>query len=304
MDRIRRQSARRTRSGVILLPRLFRLRRNRCCDNGKVLELGVRQQVCCRLMLSAATIRLLLYAFISGLQALLLGTLTLRRLYRTFPVFYAYTAFEVFRGTALYWILYLVQVQRTPYRTYFQAYWGTEILAVVLCFVLVYRIFDGVFHPFGKLRKIGTGLFLAGALLSLTLAVVTAASAPGTDPYPLVGAAMLLQRSVAVVRCGLLLLLFVSSSSLALSWRSQPLGIALGLGVWSASELATLALRTHVGPIGNGMLRWMTAAGYLFAVVVWFIYFLLPHADAQPWREAPREKVREWNTAVTELLSR
>jgi len=57
----------------------------------------------------------------------------------------------------------------------------------------------------------------------------------------------LLDRTVSLVQCGLVLILFVFSTYFGLSWRNYAFGSGLGLGIFASVQLGLVTLMAHVG---------------------------------------------------------
>jgi hypothetical protein len=117
-------------------------------------------------------------------------------------------------------------------------------------------------------------------------------------------AIVLLERSVALIRCGLLLLVFAAAAGMALSWRSQVFGIALGLGVWSSIELLHLALQANFGTLSGWLLKWAPLTGYALAVTIWFVYLGLRSAPEVRAEQLPDTEVTQWNETLADIVHR
>ena len=85
-----------------------------------------------------------------------------------------------------------------------------------------------------------------------------------------------LDFSSNVVQSGLLVVLFLFSRVLHVSWRSCAAGIILGFGFFSSVELATSALRPEFADSGNIAIDLIQMAAYHVCVLVWLIYLFLP----------------------------
>jgi hypothetical protein len=245
---------------------------------------------------------MMLYTIVSALQAAMLGTLTWRKQYREFRAFYVYTGFQVAQAVAFYWILYLYSVHRVSYMAYFYPYWTGAVVDALLCFWIVYSIFRDAFSGHPAVRRLGQLIFSVTLVVLLAASVITAAVSPGNERVRIMAAILLLARSVAIIRCGLLLLLFAASSYLGLSWRSPVLGIALGLGIWSASDLMTQAVRLYIGIAAEPIILWSVAVGYSVAVVMWSAYFLPAQRVGDTAIDVLPQGIKTWNTALLDLL--
>jgi hypothetical protein len=223
----------------------------------------------------------LLWTVCSLLLLLACGALLKRRWVREFPVFFAYVAFHVLRSAVLFTVHVLHLQQRTSYADYFYAYWTAETISIVLGFAVIYEIYCKVFQNYEALRQFGGMVFAGAAVVLLVVAVVTAASAPGTDTPGIVRAVVLLQRSVRVMQCGLLMFLFLLLLYFGLPWRNPVFGIALGFGVFSSIELVAIALRSQMGVSTATAYSQVRSAAYSGSVMIWLGYLLAPRRAPQ-----------------------
>ena len=106
---------------------------------------------------------------------------------------------------------------------------------------------------------------------------------------------LIVQRCVRVVQCGLVSFLLAFSSTLAVSWRRLSFGIALGFGIFSASELLTTALFSG-GRIRTPTVQLAAMTTYIVGMLVWLFYGLVnrrremvPVLVPQRWDEALME---------------
>ena len=231
-------------------------------------------------------------------QILIMIFMIRRRLLRDFPIFFAYTAFHVFRSCALAAIRY-----GSGYNSYFYAYWIAQAISTVLAFAVTYELFSHAFRPYTGLRNLGRLLFQLALVGLLFVAVLIAGSDPGTEAHPAVTVVLLLERSVDVVRVGLVVFLFVVSSYLGLRLRDRVFGIALGFGIYAAVILAAVALRTHLGETVASMYSLVRAASYTCALGIWLAYVLAPVTEPVAVRVVPNHDLEKWNQALVEMLN-
>lgn len=216
-----------------------------------------------------ANIELALWIAHPVLELVLVGIMLRRGLRRTFPVFFAYTAFEVVD------FLILFPIYRSgSIMPYFYAYWLSAAVSLAIGFKVIHEIFLDVLRPYPNLKDLGTLLFKWAALVMLLVAmVVTAASQAGTDT-PLAQAVIIVQRCVRVTQCGLILFLLFFSRHLGVSWRQPSFGIALGFGGFASVELIGLALFTG-GQIHPPTLSLINTTAYSLAILTWMGYMSL-----------------------------
>jgi hypothetical protein len=221
-----------------------------------------------------------------------------RKLYKTYPFFFAYVVAQVLIFAALYPIYQPAQRDVFFYELFFDLYWSTTAISVILGFKVIHEVFVDIFRPFHTLRDLGSVLFKWAGLVMLLVAGVIAASSPTTQAGPLVQAIITLQRSVRVVQFGLVLFLLFFSKYLGISWRQRSFGVALGFGAFAFTELAVIALHGgfHMLTQTAGLLNMVA---YNCAIVTWGVYMWM----RSPIRESTSTllKSQRWEQSLTDL---
>src|SRR6266403_929191 len=141
-----------------------------------------------------------------ALQAVVAAIMVWRKLHRTFPIFFTYVVFQI----VTFALTFPFHDERF-YTIFFYSYWATTAVSVVLGFKVIHEVFLDVFRPYHTLRDLGSVLFKWAGLVMLMVAGVVAASVHGGDQSPLPAGILILERSVRVVQCGLVLFLLVFS---------------------------------------------------------------------------------------------
>ena len=148
---------------------------------------------------------------------------------------------------------------------------------------------------------------LATYLLGLVVALLTALGAgviylhiPGLNN--IVSAIFVSEEAARVIEVGLLIFLFVCSSTFGLQWRQPIFGIALGLGVFTTVQLIIMTVWRFV--ISNGGYAIFGIIGLLafnLSLVLWIGYLLVPERVTTV--DLPeRSELEQWNRAVMELI--
>lgn len=222
-----------------------------------------------------------------------------RKLYREYPLFLAYTASHLVRFAVLF-VIYRMG-DREAYR---QAYTLMEAVDAVLSFAVVYELYATTFRAYEGIRELGWVLLRWASVILLLVAVVSAASAPGSDSDRFLAGLFTLERSISLVRGGLLFLLFLLHASMGLRWSPTAFGIALGFGLLNSIELVTLALRTHMGKETTPVLSLITSVAYSCAILCWLVAALRPAPQRETAPRLARWDVEGWNRTLQELLQR
>ncbi len=236
------------------------------------------------------------------LLAVVLFAMVRRRLYRQFPMFFLYVAFEILQFVALF------TISRSPVHfgvPYIQVYSVGLALSTAVRFGVIYELFSHFFRRYPALEGPGRFLFRGATIVLLLVSVGLAFSAPGKSTNFLHSVTYVLDRTVSVLQCGLLVSLFLFSRHFALSWRSYAFGIALGLGVFACVELATSAIRLYLGDFGNRAVNLCNMAAYHCCVLIWIFYLVRPErVKSQVLNPLPKHNLDIWNQELEHLLQR
>src|SRR5208282_4043464 len=157
----------------------------------------------------------------------------------------SYTGFEVLQFVVLLAMRYSSSVSGGEY---YYAYALGSAISAGLRFGVIYEVFAHVFRDYPALSGLGRTLFRWAAIVLLLLALGLAWLAPAEGVGHLMVMVDVLNRSVSILQCGLLLFLFLFSGYFALSWRSYAFGISLGLGIYASMDLAVASIRSQIEP--------------------------------------------------------
>jgi hypothetical protein len=229
------------------------------------------------------------------LHAGVVGILLWRKLYRTFPIFFSYIAFQILVFAALFPLH-----KDRFYTIFYYMSWGTTAVSVILGFFVIHELFQDVFRPYHTLRDLGSVLFKWAALVMLLVAGVVAASTASATEEPLRTGIMTLQRSVRVVQCGLILFLLVFSRYLGTNWRQKSFGIALGFGGFASVELALVAINAATDNVFNQVLTdYVNMSAYNLTLLIWIGYMLAKSPAREPATHMLRPQ--RWEDGLTAI---
>lgn len=229
-----------------------------------------------------------------------------RGLHRRYTAFSCYTIYNVCRSITLYIVLELVATKTLRYSAYFYTYWSSDAISIGTCFFVLHSVFQAILQDYPWLRRFASATFAISIVVLLGTAVCMTALSPGTESQRIVGAIMLLERSLMLIEVGVVVLMFLFAGVAAIPWRTDlAFGIALGFGIDASIELAAAAIRTEFGVLGNDVYQFVCMAGYVIAVLIWLLYIRAPKkiSDNPAITLAPEDVVK-WNKTLTELLSR
>ncbi|HEY7615593.1 MAG TPA: hypothetical protein VH744_02225 [Terriglobales bacterium] len=243
------------------------------------------------------------YYLLIAPHVLLLGivvALLRQRLYRSFPIFLAYTAYEiVLFGVALVMILSPAATGSHYAATYAIGTAGSTVLR----FGIIHEVFAHLFRNYSAIMYLGKPIFRWATVGTLLAALSLAVYTGGNDLDRLMLVVRLLDRTASILQCGLLVGLFLFASYLGLSWRNHVFGIALGLGIFASVELAASAIRSHTGFEYNALLNYVTMATYHVCVLIWLFYLWVPERSPQyAVKTLPEHDLETWNNELRRLI--
>jgi len=240
----------------------------------------------------------------SGLQVGLAVLLWRRGIYRSFPVFLSYLIFEATEEFALFAMDVLPRV--SP-EAFWKAYCVGRLIEGLVKFAVIGELFSHLLRRWPALAKLGNRLLRGTGAVLVLLAILAAAYAPIDDPrFSLVSRAHILQQTLYVVQCGLILFLFLFASHFRLAWDNQTFGIALGFGIVWCEHMATWAVMASGALLDKReLLDFLNMATYHVCVLIWFYYFLVPQRSASASAVPVQEHNLEvWNYELERLLQR
>jgi len=222
-----------------------------------------------------------------------------KRLWRSLPIFAAYSLMNALEAG----VLYLMGKALPMSLGYIYAFYLFEGIGVVLGFGVVYEVFGEILKPYDALKRVAAhaSRWVLGGLIVLGLVVLVAQ--PSADKRPLASALLVTQEVARIVEVGLLAFLFLFSRAFGLHWRQNIFGIALGLGVFTGVELAALALRATLGPMANESFNLARALSFNISLLIWLGYILAPERITSSAELPQRAQLEQWNQAIMELIN-
>ena len=138
-----------------------------------------------------------LWVVLPPLQSAIGYRMWARRLYREYPLFFAYTISQIGRFIVLFWS-YHTGI-RDVYR---QAYLTAEAVDLVIKFGVICELFSHIFRPYDGIRQLGSTLLRWASVILLLIAVGVAAFSSGPDADRFLAGFFAMERSVAIVQVG------------------------------------------------------------------------------------------------------
>jgi hypothetical protein len=225
-----------------------------------------------------------------------------RRIHAQFPIF---LIFAVVMGVEQLTLYVTDLIPSVDAFTWWRLFWAGLLIEALVKFALIGEIFSRVFGRYPSLAKLGKTLISAAGTLLVLVAAVVAAYTPKNNIHWLVSGQNLLEQTIYMIECGLILFLFLFAAYFKLRWSRAAFGIALGLGISACVHLATWAL------IANGnftdayriFLVFLNMATYHVSVLIWSYYLLVPQRSViTPAIPPPEHHLELWNRELERLL--
>lgn len=244
------------------------------------------------------------------LHAILLAFLVQRKSHREFPSFVLFTGWAVADSIVL-WIMDQPGVATGA--EYYQVFRIAAAGEAILSFAVLYELFKRILRDYPVLNTVGRSLYRWAILLFVVIALGLAWSAPATGSGTLMATFWVMQRTVRLLECGVLVFLFIFARSFGLSWRNRAFGIALGLGIAAAVSLATSAIQSRSEPalatasptavLIHNVFQVVNQVGDLSAVLVWIKYLLArERVSIVSLPALPPHDLKTWNQEIRKLV--
>ena len=237
------------------------------------------------------------------LLLLLAALLWRRKFHRHYPVFLIFAVATATGSLAVYAADEIPSVSGT---TFWYVAWINLLVEALVTFALIGEIFGSVFGLYPSLAKLGKSLITGVGVVLVVLATLAAADTPKDNINLIVSGAHILEQTIYLIECGLILFLFVFAAYFKLGWSRSAFGITLGLGVSASVHLATWAL------MANGkfpaqyriFLDFLNMAAYHVSVLIWFYYLLVPEKNISGPEDPPppAHDLEIWNQELERLL--
>jgi len=222
-----------------------------------------------------------------------------RQLIKEFPAFFLYVVSELLQFLVLFTLLRLPSVPAQTYATGYSVGLG---ISTLLRFCVLYEVAAHILRDYSVVAGASKAVFSWAGISLVLVALLLALATLRVSLHQAMSSVYILDRTATIVQCGLLLLLFLFSSYLGFSWRSQTFGIALGLGIFATVELANAAMRAHIPYAYGTYLDYLTMATYHACVLIWIYYLWVPERVPVQTQKLPEQDLEAWNRELQRLI--
>src|SRR5215469_555579 len=213
-----------------------------------------------------------------------------RRLQKEFPYFFNYVIFQV--------LSFLVEFPLRNWTNYYYVYWAVQALSIVVSFAVLLEIFKDAFRPYEALRDLSVILFRWCALVVLLLGGMWAITSWRENQIDnITNAIYLVERSVRLMQCGLVLFLLLFSEYLGIRRRNLLFGIAVGFGFFAAVNMLVMTALSHHSYFSKSTLSRINGIAYVVSTLIWLAYAALP-STVRGGAKQVAEATQKWDQAL------
>ena len=150
-------------------------------------------------------------------------------------------------------------------------------MSIIVSFAVLQEIFKDAFRPYDALRDLGVILFRWCALVVFLVAGMWAITSWRANQIDnITNAIYLVDRSVRMMQCGLVLFMLLFSEYLGISRRNVLFGISVGFGFFAAVNMLVLTAFAHDGTISKLAGSRISGCAYVVSTLIWLAYTALP----------------------------
>ena len=229
--------------------------------------------------------------------AMMLGVLFFmmkRKMRSEFSMFFTYLLLQILLVAINFFVFKL-----SP-DDYFFFYWTGAVLSSLLGFFVIHETFVYLIRPYPGLRDFGSVLFRGAVLLMLLTTGISAFNDSGPKVIQLI---VEIQRTVSLFQCGLLLFVVLCFRQFGLRSGNLAFGIAMGFGLFAATDLIVYNLRGTLGAEWSGMLGRVSTSMYNLSVAVWLGYALMPRTASERNELVYHPTFDRWNQNAAILMN-
>lgn len=209
--------------------------------------------------------------FVASLaQALVILLLVYRRVWRNFPIFFAYSVWTLAASIGVYTIS-----RNFSSSIYLTTYLAEIIIDSILLFSVLVELAWSLLRPIRASLSRGVLAAIAVLILAIGAAVWPFATVPNTAYLSRQWRILLhLQQTVSILEIVTFLAFVGCTQLLSIGWRDRELQIATGLGFTSIVELAVTVL--HQQPAFRpefNLLNQVAVGAYICSLFYWVVSF-------------------------------
>jgi len=178
-------------------------------------------------------------------------------------------------------------------------YWAGLLISTGLLFPSCLDVYRQALTPLPGLARMGNSLFTWAAVASV-LVTATTLTTIGTGPGMLSKIGLQLLRCTGTTELCLLALLVIALKGIRLSWRSRPLGIAVGLAVMAAADCTQSVMASLDAGTSPGLQIALESAS-IVTLVLWIAYGCAPEPAKKTVAVPVNSAIYKWDQIASAL---
>lgn len=225
-----------------------------------------------------------------------------RGLHRSFPGFFTYTIFEALETFVLYAFDLLPQVSA---EMWWKAFWAGLVIGGIIRIVVIVELFQSLVRGRPTLAESGKKLFFSTGVALVLVGLAVAAYTNPVNPHRIIGYGLIVQQTLYIIDCGLILFVFAFAAHFRLAWTRATFGIALGFSVVFCEHLASRSVIAAIAipQRGDLLLSFLNMVTYHLCVLIWGYFLLVPQKRATTSGVSlPETDLAAWNRELERLL--
>src|SRR3954468_16885007 len=218
-----------------------------------------------------------------------------RKQHLVYPIFWSYILFQNAAIPAEF------SCKVISYKAFFYSYWLASFASVVFTLLLLRDIFKRVLRNYSALDRMRrTGYDIALVCVWVGALLLTLRFSPASNLFQRIATAELVVSFTAV---GMFVFVALASVILGIKWRSAVCGMAAGLGILGAVDLAVFAAVSRLTLLSRHvrLASWIETLGFDCAMGVFALYFLPTQNKAGP-PTSLKPELLEWTESMKGTL--
>jgi len=224
--------------------------------------------------------------------------------YTRFPAFAAYLTCRLGIFVVLSVVLRALHLgligNHIAYVTYYYVYWLGYLVGAAMAFLVIQAIFGHIIEPFPALQRIGLVGFRWATATAVLIAVTLAIFPVGANHDLLIETTSGVMRCISILELCLLAFILLSMHTLQFSPKSREFGIAVGLAMIAAAELAGSAFAFGHSTMASAA-NYASQVVVTLAALVWTAYFVRPAVERGVNRLTQSATLLRWNEVADAL---
>lgn len=226
------------------------------------------------------------------------------RTYLHFPFFFIYNAYAALAHAGRL-VAFLVAFY-VPGTYYFNVYWWTELVSLLLAIAATHEAFRSVFEGFYLLPWFRWAYF-GGISIVLISSILNSIFNPPRDVHPSFRTVLDIGIPVNCILAAIAVLFYISAKLLRVGFRRHPFSIVLGFGITAIGGLLVYVIRSVFGKKMETFGIYAPNVAYYLAQLIWLsaFYRRQSQSDEGPPPIPPEqmaEEVRQYTRVLKGLF--